>query len=223
MYKRMEDRFGPQNWWPAQSELEVVVGAVLTQNTNWNNVEKAISSLKEKNLLSVKGIHAATAERLAQVIRPAGYYNVKARRLKNLLNLIVESYNGKLSKLLKENTNRMREMLLSVNGVGPETADSILLYAAHRPVFVVDAYTRRILARHGFVHNRSGYDDVQRIFQDHLPADEAFFNEFHALIVQTGKAFCRKKPDCARCPLVQWPCGGGFRPLVSARTDRAPQ
>jgi len=207
MYGLMQGHFGPQNWWPAETELEVVVGAILTQNTNWKNVEKAISNLKEKGLLTVANLHSVSPEVLAQVIRPAGYFNVKAGRLKNLINLIVEQYRGDLSLLLQEDTEGMRETLLSVNGVGPETADSILLYAAHRPVFVVDAYTRRILTQHGLSHGQFRYEEIQRVFQDHLPKDEMLFNGFHALIVQTGKHYCRRKPDCEHCPLVHWPDG----------------
>jgi endonuclease-3 related protein len=205
MYRRMQGRFGPQDWWPAQSELEVVVGAILTQNTNWKNVETAISNLKDRNLLGVKRLQSVPIEALAQAIRPAGYFNVKARRLKNLIALVVDHYRGSLSLLLREDTQRMRDALLSVSGVGPETADSILLYAAHRPVFVVDAYTRRILARHGLGRSPSGYDDIQQMFQDHLEKEERLFNEFHALIVQTGKVFCRSRPRCGECPLNHWP------------------
>jgi endonuclease-3 related protein len=204
MFDLMLAHFGPQKWWPADTALEMIVGAVLTQNTSWKNVEKAIANLKGKGLLSVTGLHAMSPGDLAEEIRPAGYFNVKAKRLKNLIAFIVERYDADLSALLADETGRLREGLLSVKGIGPETADSILLYAAHRPVFVVDAYTFRILARHGMVDESAGYEALQSLFVDHLPDDAGLFNEFHALMVQTGKAYCRRTPRCTECPLESW-------------------
>ena len=204
MFELLLAHFGPQNWWPAKTELEVMIGAILTQNTNWTNVEKAISNLKNKDLVSLDGLVSLSIEDLAKEIRPAGYYNIKAKRLKNLINFIFDQYDGDLSGFLQENPDRLREGLLSVNGVGPETADSIILYAAKRPLFVIDTYTHRILNRHAMAGEEATYYELQRLFMDHLPEDAPLFNEFHALIVQAGKNYCRKKPLCEDCPLNQW-------------------
>jgi len=204
MHTRLLRYFGPQNWWPAQSRFEVIVGAVLTQNTNWKNVEKAIENLRKDRLLSLSGLHAISQSELAEKIRPAGYYNIKAKRLKNLINHIYDNYNGDLENFFKQKTPRLREGLLSVNGVGQETADSILLYAAERPVFVIDAYTHRILSRHQLCDETTDYYALQELFTSHLPEDTRLFNEFHALIVRTAKEFCQKKPLCEKCPLKEW-------------------
>jgi endonuclease-3 related protein len=204
MFDNLLNHFGPQRWWPAETELEMMVGAILTQNTNWKNVEKALNNLKNEDLLSLHKLSTLSTSELAILIRPAGYYNIKAKRLKNLIDFIVEHYQAKLSMFLKEETRALREGLLSVKGIGPETADSILLYAVRRPVFVVDAYTHRIMARHGMTDEQVSYHDLQALFMDHLPEDTALFNEFHALLVKTGKGYCRKKPLCQRCPLKAW-------------------
>ena len=204
MFHLLLDHFGAQAWWPGETELEVMVGAVLTQNTNWRNVEKAIENLKRRNLLSLHRLHAIPIDELAQEIRPAGYFNIKAKRMKNLSRFIVEQYDNDLSMFLQDETATLREGLLSVKGVGPETADSILLYAARRPVFVVDTYTHRILYRHGMIDEQASYHELQALFVDHLPDDPSLFNEFHALIVQTGKHYCRRKPLCHLCPLKDW-------------------
>jgi endonuclease-3 related protein len=204
MFDLMFDHFGPQKWWPAETALEMIVGAVLTQNTSWKNVEKAMVNLRGKGLLSVRGLHALSPEGLAEEIRSAGYFNVKAKRLKHLIGFIVDRYDADLPTLLAEETGRLRESLLSVKGIGPETADSIVLYAAKRPVFVVDTYTFRILFRHGMVDESTGYETLQSLFMDHLPDDTGLFNEFHALIVQTGKEYCRRTPRCRECPLETW-------------------
>jgi endonuclease-3 related protein len=204
MFHLLLAHFGPQNWWPAETALEVMIGAILTQNTNWANVEKAISNLKDKGLVSLERLVSVSIEDLAKEIRPAGYYNIKAKRLKNLINFIADQYDGDLSHFLQEETEALRKGLLSVNGVGHETADSIILYAANRPLFVVDAYTHRILSRHGMAGEETTYYEMQALFMDHLPEDASFFNEFHALIVLTGKNYCRKNPLCSDCPLGQW-------------------
>ncbi|MBN1850593.1 MAG: endonuclease III domain-containing protein [Deltaproteobacteria bacterium] len=204
MFELLLKRFGPQHWWPGDSPFEMMVGAVLTQNTNWKNVEKAIANLKSEGLLSVDAIHQVPLSELAEKIRPAGYFNIKAKRLKNLIQFIRDQYGGDINVLLEEETQAIREGLLSVGGVGPETADSMVLYAAGRPVFVIDTYTHRILSRHGLVDNDAAYYDLQEIFMNHLPEDAALFNEFHALIVKAGKEFCRKKPLCSECPLEGW-------------------
>jgi endonuclease-3 related protein len=204
MYKAMFDRFGPQHWWPGETAIEIVVGAVLTQNTSWKNVEKAIGRLSERGLLSLKALHSSNPTELADAIRPAGYYNIKAKRLKNLVGLIASSHGEDLEGFLSQETHRLREALLSVKGIGPETADSILLYAGGHPVFVVDAYTFRILSRHGMCDETAAYQELQDLFMDHLPHETALFNEFHALIVRTAKEFCAKTPRCAQCPLFMW-------------------
>ena len=203
MFDLLFDHFGPQRWWPAETRLEVIVGTILTQNTNWANVEKAIKNLKERGFLSLKCLYSLDLSELANTIRPAGYFNIKAQRLRNLISFIMEQY-GDLSRFLDEKTAVLRERLLSVKGVGPETADSILLYAAGRPAFVIDAYTHRILSRHHTIEEETTYEALQLLFVEHLPEDPVLFNEFHALIVRTGKDFCRKKPRCNLCPLTDW-------------------
>jgi endonuclease-3 related protein len=204
MFNRMLNQFGPQHWWPGETELEMMVGAILTQNTAWTNVEKAIGNLNKKNILNVEGLKDIPNDLLAEEIRPAGYFNIKTGRLKNLINFIIENYSGDMDRLLTEKTEALREGLLSIKGVGHETADSILLYAAKRPVFVIDAYTYRILSRHGMVEDQITYHELQSLFVDNLAEDAELFNEFHALIVKTGKEFCRGKPLCGSCPLNGW-------------------
>lgn len=204
MFDLLLDHFSPQNWWPGETSFEVMVGAVLTQNTNWKNVEKAMANLKKEDVLTFKSLHAMPLSRLAEQIRPAGYYNIKAKRLRNLTTFIQERYGGDLEAMLRADTGSLREGLLSIKGIGPETADSILLYAANQPVFVIDAYTYRILSRHGMAGEEATYDELQSLFMDHLPDDPGLFNEFHALVVRTGKDFCRKTPLCRDCPLRSW-------------------
>ncbi|MBW2117986.1 MAG: endonuclease III domain-containing protein [Deltaproteobacteria bacterium] len=204
MFDLLFAHFGPQDWWPAETDLEMMVGAVLTQNTNWKNVERAIENLKSKHLLTVNALCSMSIDALAQEIRPAGYYNIKARRLMNLIHFMNDQYGEDLSEFFRDETQIIREGLLSVNGVGPETADSILLYAARRPVFVIDAYTHRILKRHGMSEEYATYYELQELFMDHLPEDQELYSEFHALIVQTGKNYCKRKPLCLYCPLEKW-------------------
>ncbi len=204
MFDLLFAHFGPQNWWPGETDLEMMVGAVLTQNTNWKNVERAIANLKSKGFLTVKALCSLPAEVLAREIRPSGYYNIKAKRLKNLIQFIKDRYGEDLSGFSNDETLKLREGLLSVNGVGPETADSILLYAARRPVFVIDAYTHRILNRHGMSEDQTTYYELQELFMDHLPEEQELYSEFHALIVQAGKNYCKRKPLCPGCPLEKW-------------------
>ncbi len=204
MFDLLLDHYGPRHWWPADGPLEMMIGAVLTQNTSWKNVEKAISHMKDKSLVSIQQLQRIGISELAQEIRPAGYYNIKADRLKNLVNFISNRYAGDINAMLKDDTSSLREGLLSVKGIGPETADSILLYASGRPVFVIDAYTYRILNRHGLAQDQATYSELQELFMDNLPNDPSLFNEFHALIVETGKDYCRKKPGCHDCPLNSW-------------------
>lgn len=194
--------FGPQDWWPGETAIEIVVGAVLTQNTNWTNVTKAIANLQDAGVLSYSALLELSMEELASYIRPSGYYNIKSKRLKNLLMMIRDRYKGDLDRLLGDETQTARENLLSVQGIGPETADSILLYAGDHPVFVVDAYTHRIFSRHGLIAEESDYDAIQEEFTTRLPMQSALYNEYHALLVMLGKNFCKKtKPLCEQCPL----------------------
>jgi endonuclease-3 related protein len=204
MFDLLHAHFGSQDWWPAETELEMMVGAVLTQNTNWKNVEKAIENLKQNNMLTLDCLASLDLSVLARTIRPAGYYNIKAKRLKNLIRFITDHYRADLSMFLKEETQTLRHGLLSVKGIGPETADSIILYAARRPLFVIDAYTHRILYRHSMCEEQATYDALQELFMDHLVEDASLFNEFHALMVQAGKHYCRRKPLCNYCPLEKW-------------------
>jgi endonuclease-3 related protein len=197
--------YGDQNWWPARTRFEVIVGAILTQNTSWTNVERAIVALRREKLLSVSAIEGIPETILAELIRSSGYYRQKARKLKAFVAFVRTNYQGSLEKMFRVPTNVLREELLSVHGIGPETADSILLYAGTHPVFVVDAYTRRILQRHGLAEERSTYEELRGLFERSLPTDPQVFNEYHALIVHTGKHFCRTKdPRCCECPLQQF-------------------
>ncbi len=202
IFKLLYNHFGPQQWWPGDTPFEVMVGAILTQNTNWINVEKAIYNLKSKGVLDVKKIARCPESLLAELIRPAGYYNVKTKRLKNFVEYFIQQYDGKIEQMKIVGTERLREELLKIKGVGHETADSILLYALEKPVFVVDAYTKRVLTRHRIIADgKLTYDEVQKIFHDNLPEDVQLFNEYHALFVRLGKEYCRPKPLCEGCPL----------------------
>ena len=201
IHRRLFKAFGPQHWWPAETRFEVIVGAILTQNTNWGNVEKAINNLKKKRLLSPRCLRDVSQQTLASLIRPAGYFNIKTKRLKNFIHFFFKEYQGDLKKMAQEETAQLRRKLLSINGIGPETADSILLYALDKPVFVVDAYTKRVLYRHNLVDSRADYSAVQELFMKHLKADVKLFNEYHALLVRLGKDYCRTKPLCERCVL----------------------
>ncbi len=202
LYNELMDRLGPSNWWPGDSAFEVAVGAILTQNTNWGNVEKAILNLKENGLLEPEKMFQEETDRLCELIRPAGYFRVKADRLKNFLVFLHLNFDLKMEKLRNESTTKLRHALLKVKGIGPETADSILLYALERPVFVIDAYTKRIFSRHGIMEQERDYSEFQDFVMDRLPRDPELYNEYHALIVRAGKNWCRKsKPLCSKCPL----------------------
>ena len=201
-YKKLHSHFGPQHWWPAETPFEVMVGAILTQNTNWLNVEKAIKNIKNARVLSASKLYALPPKKLSSLIRPAGYYNVKAKRLRSFLEYFLREYKGDCKKMSARETGILRGQLLSVNGIGPETADSILLYALGKPAFVVDAYTKRILSRHTLSKTDDPYDAVQKIFYKHLNPDAALYNEYHALLVKLAKEYCLKnKPKCQICPL----------------------
>lgn len=199
LYRRLFKTFGAQDWWPGETPFEVAVGAILTQNTNWSNVKKAIGNLKNARALDPHVIHKMQHEPLAELIRPSGYYNVKARRLKSFIKYLVEEHDGNVQAMGE--IGDVRSRLLAVNGIGRETADSIILYAIERPIFVIDAYTKRILSRHGFLDIDEDYDDFQTLFHDSLQRDTALYNEFHALFVMTGKHYCKPIPKCEGCPL----------------------
>lgn len=202
IYHKLYSFFGSQHWWPADTPFEVMIGAILTQNTNWLNVEKAISNLKKHKLLQPHTLYKLSHKRLTELIRPAGYYNIKAKRLKSFLKFFIGHYDGNVKKMSRIPISSLRQQLLFVNGIGPETADSILLYALNRPIFVVDAYTKRILLRHHFTGEDASYDKTQDLFMKNLKSGVKLFNEYHALLVKLGKEFCLKnKPRCKICPL----------------------
>ncbi len=201
IYERLLDVFGPQNWWPGESPFEVMVGAVLVQNTNWKNVERAIENLREAGLLSPEAIHTLRHEELAELIRPAGYFRLKATRLKNLIDFVFARYEGSLDAMAADDLASLREGLLSVKGIGPETADSIVLYAFGKPTFVVDNYTARVWKRHGWVEFEADYYTLKDHFESGLETDVQLYNEYHALIVRVGNQYCRKTPKCDECPL----------------------
>ena len=211
VYDRLYACFGAQHWWPhsAGGAFEIVVGAILTQNTAWTNVEKALANLRRACLLTPAALYRAPTARLARLIRPSGYFNLKAKKLKAFTRFLFTEHRGKLTHLLARNTERLRAELLSVYGIGAETADSIILYAAHQPVFVVDAYTRRIFARLGLARADASYDELQSLIMQNLPRVASRFNEYHALIVALGKNTCKKRaPRCEECPLrVLCPAG----------------
>jgi endonuclease III related protein len=233
-YAALYSRWGPQNWWPAQSRLEVIVGAYLTQNTNWSNVEKAIANLRRARALSVRALREIPLGRLQTLIRPSGYFREKAKKLKTFVRFLDKNYSGSLDRMFAQPTNKLREELLALNGVGPETADSILLYAGNHPVFVVDAYTRRLLERHGLIiTKKTGYEEIRALLEQTINTaiPEALelerhgadprhpvsrmsrasrselaqhFNEWHALIVRVGNQHCRTTPKCEECPLREF-------------------
>jgi endonuclease-3 related protein len=201
IYRRLLDRFGPQHWWPAEEPFEVIVGAILTQSAAWGNVEKAIENLRAAEALSSAKLRRLQLPRLAKMVHPCGYYNAKALKLKSFAFWLGNHYNDDLDRLFAVDTDDLRQQLLSVHGIGRETADSILLYAAGKPVFVIDAYTRRILSRISLIPEKDSYDGYQALFMEHLPADAVMFNEYHALLVRLGKDFCRHRPLCPQCCL----------------------
>ena len=193
--------YGPQHWWPGETPFEVMVGAILTQNTAWRNVERAIANLKAAGLMSAGRLARCSEARLRVLVRPAGFFNQKAERLRALARWLVDGCGGDVERLFETPTERLREKLLALPGVGPETADSILLYAGGVPVFVVDAYTRRIFSRHGCFRHGAPYEDVRSFFEGRLPREAALFNEYHALLVRLGKEVCRPTPRCGQCPV----------------------
>lgn len=200
-YARMLAHFGPTHWWPGDSPFEIALGAILTQNTAWTNVEKAIANLKREGLLTPRAIVACEQERLETALRPSGYFRQKSERVRIFSQHLISQYGGSMARMGKRPLAGLRHELLALKGIGPETADDILLYAFEHPVFVVDAYTRRILSRHGMVPEGIGYEALRAVFESRLRADVAHWREYHGLIVFTGKDFCRPTPRCAGCPL----------------------
>lgn len=201
LYEKMATRFGPQHWWPGETPFEVMVGAILTQNTNWGNVEKAIGNLKRQGVLDPHAMLRLAPESLAELIRPAGYFNIKTQRLRNFLSYFVETYGGDVGLMRERTLSTLREELLAVKGIGRETADSILLYALEKPSFVIDAYTHRVLSRHFLITEETDYDEMQQLMMSSFPEDVPHYNEYHALFVRIGKEFCKPKPQCENCPL----------------------
>lgn len=201
MYEAMYAAYGPQHWWPGETPTEIVIGAILTQNTAWRNVETAIDNLRRAGLLDWSRLRELSAEDLAELIRPAGTYKVKARRLRGFVDWLWDHYDGDLDRMFATPLYSLREELLSLSGIGRETADAILLYAGGMPTFVVDAYTARILRRHRLIDESADYEEIKETFESSLPADSRLFNEYHALLVQVGKTHCRPRPKCDNCPL----------------------
>jgi len=198
-------KLGPQHWWPARSPFEVIVGAILTQNTNWANVERAIANLRRERLLSPLAIERVPLRRLSILVRPSGYFRQKAKKLKAFVGFLRCEYRGSLARMFRTPTAELREKLLGVYGIGPETADSILLYAGKKDVFVVDAYTKRIFERHGWAGEKDEYEEMRTLLENNLPRDAALYNEFHAQFVQVGKNWCRpREPRCWECPLEKF-------------------
>lgn len=201
IYHLLFSHFGPQNWWPGDTDFEICLGAILTQNTNWQNVEKAINNLKAERLLKPGPLYDLPLKKLARLIKPSGYFNIKAQRLRNFLEFLVTENRGSLKRVFSGDMEKARKRLLEVKGIGPETADSMLLYAGGFPVFVIDAYTKRAFSRIGLCAKDVDYHDLQKFFMKNLPPDTGFYNEYHALIVMLGKNYCKPKPVCSACPL----------------------
>lgn len=211
-YRAMHGRFGHQAWWPGDTPLEICLGAILTQNTNWTNVEKALANLQAAGTMSLRRLHEMPMAQLAELIRPAGYYNIKARRLKNFVAAVYGSWGEDLGGpggsghgFLDRPVSTLREELLAINGIGRETADSIILYAAGKPTFVIDAYTCRVLVRHRLIGPDGDYESVKELMESSLPQDVELFNDFHAQFVAVGKTYCRPTARCGGCPLERFP------------------
>lgn len=204
IFNALHDAYGPQHWWPGESPSEIVIGAILTQNTSWKNVEKAIDAMRSSGLIDWGRLRDIPTDELAPIIRAAGYHNLKARRLKNFVDWLWSRHEGNLDGLSDVPLPELRAALLEINGIGPETADSILLYALNRPTFVVDAYTSRIARRHGLIGSSHDYAALQALFQNNVCADVRLFNEYHALIVAVGKRHCGPTARCDSCPLARF-------------------
>ncbi len=204
IYKTLLDHYGHRDWWPGDTAFEIIVGAILTQNTSWKNVERAIANLKTKKMLTIRGLTRAKDTEVAEAIRPSGYYNLKTRRLRSFLDFLNDRFRGNLRAMFRRPLDALREDVLSVNGIGPETADSILLYAGDLPVFVVDLYTKRVVTRHGWLPKEVDYQNMQEWFTRLLPQDVDLYKDFHAQLVAVGNEFCRATPKCEHCPLRKY-------------------
>lgn len=203
IYERLLNHFGPQNWWSTQSPFEICIGIILIPNTTWKNVEKALKNLSKHSFLDPFKLYSLDLKDLSQLIKPSGFYNLKAKRLKNFIKFLVEEYKGNLETMFSEKVEVLRSKLLSIKGLGKETVDSILLYAGNFPFFVVDTYTYRILSRHQLVPEEVSYDEIQALFMENLPGEVRLYQEYHALLVACGKSFCKnQKPNCSQCPLT---------------------
>jgi endonuclease-3 related protein len=200
IYDKLLNRFGIQKWWPADTRFEVIVGAILTQQTSWKNVEKSIKNLKDNDLLEPKKLFELPIKKLESLIRASGFFKVKSKRLRSFLEFFIKNYDGDLNRMFELSLDDLRRALLSVHGIGPETCDSILLYSGNKPVFVVDAYTLRLCERYPIIKSKK-YEEVREFFENNLPKDVNLFKEFHALIVELGKNYCKIKPLCEKCPL----------------------
>jgi endonuclease-3 related protein len=201
IYRRLRRRFGHAGWWPGATRFEICVGAILTQNTAWTNAARALNTLRTRRLLSYAALSRLPSSRIAPWIRASGTFNLKAQRLSAFVRFLGDEYGGRVVAMASERPPVLRRKLLAVKGIGPETADSIALYAAGLPLFVVDAYTRRLFARLGLLSGREPYDGIQRWFMERLPGDAELFGDYHAQIVRVGKEYCRARPSCGRCPL----------------------
>lgn len=208
LYQKLWDAYGPQGWWPGETPFEVILGAILTQNTNWRNVAQVLAALKEAGLLNPRSLREMPEEELARRLKPSGYFNIKARRVKNFLDFFAHRFHDSLEEMAGEELGSLRGELLTVKGIGPETADSILLYALQRPTFVVDAYTHRVLSRHHLAPEACSYEELQALFMENLPPEVPLYQEFHALLVRVGKEFCRPRPRCPLCFLHEWLISG---------------
>jgi len=201
IYHKMKDHFGPLHWWPGETPFEIMIGAILTQNTSWSNAEKAIRNLKTESLLTPQKLDHISKSRLETLLKPSGFFRVKARRVKEFLRHLRQSYQYEIRRMKAQSTSFLREELLEINGIGKETADSILLYALSKKVFVIDAYTRRIYSRHGFWNQKLEYDAIRNWFEEALPKRTGLWNDYHAQLVMVGKHYCKSKPKCNECPL----------------------
>lgn len=201
-YEALNTEIGPLDWWPGETRFEVIVGAILTQSTAWSNVERAIANLRREGLLDARALGRVPIRRLERLVRPSGYFRQKARKLKAFVRFLEREFGGSLDRMFRQPTATLRDKLLAVHGIGPETADSILLYAGKHPIFVIDAYTRRILSRHEVLGVEASYQQAQDVFHRHLPREVPLFNQYHALLVETGKRWCRpREAQCEACPL----------------------
>jgi endonuclease III related protein len=225
-YETLSQALGPMHWWPARTPFEVIIGAILTQNTAWSNVERAIANLRREHVLTPRAVEDISSTRLAQLVRPSGYFRQKAKKLKAFVRFLRRDYGGSLARMFRTPTGELRDRLLAVHGIGRETADSILLYAGGRQIFVVDAYTHRILGRHGLTDGKPDYEALRALVEASLPREASVYNEFHALLVNVGKNWCRThQPRCGECPLEpHLPADSTLRSrgrdLLSSRSER---